>query len=201
MFRLIFLTLFIPVAMFGSSLPRPQVFIANQGQWPASVLYGAASNDVSVWITRTGMILDQFGRDATGTQQHHAVTLNVIGASGTPVLDVRTSTSSPVITMQKAGLSSSVLQTATSVIVRNVRPGIHLEYVWENGAVRYNVLVDPGTQLPSPLFTVTGASDLSASADGFTYTTTLGSIAMSGLAAYAITPDQQRSVKPLARGF
>lgn len=186
--------------MFGSSLPRPQVFIANQGQWPTSVLYGAATNDVSVWITRTGMILDQFGRDATGAHQHHAITLNVIGASGTPVLDVRTSTSSPVITMQKAGLSSSVLQTATSVIVRNIRPGIHVEYVWENGAVRYNVLVDPGTQLPSPLFTVTGASDLSATADGFTYTTSLGSIAMSGLAAYAMAPDQQRSVKPLARG-
>ncbi|MBK6759189.1 MAG: immunoglobulin domain-containing protein [Ignavibacteria bacterium] len=200
MFRLIFLIALLPVALFGSTIPHPQVFVANQGQWPSAVLYGATTSDVSVWITKTGMILDQTGLNAAGTRQHQAVTFDVIGATGRPTLDVTRPVSGPSVSMFRKGSSATALATASSVVVRDVRPGVHVEYVWDNGAVRYNILVDPGTALPSPLFRVTGSDGLATTADGFSCKTTLGSISMSGLAAYSNTPDRERSVMPIARG-
>lgn len=200
MFRLILLIAILPIAVFGSTIPYPQVFVANQGQWPSSVLYGATTQNVSVWITKTGMILDQTGLSADGIRQHEAVTFDVIEATGQPTLDVTRPVSGPSVSMFRKGVSSTSLATASSVVVQNVRPGVHVEYVWDNGHVRYNVLVDPGTTLPSPLFRVTGARTLATTNDGFTCATSIGSISMSGLAAYSVTPDRQRSVMPIARG-
>ncbi len=190
-----------PVILLGSTIPHPTVFVANQGQWPKAVLYGATTENVNVWITKTGMILDQTGSDVAGERLHNAVTFNVIGSTGSSSVDVTNPSSAPRIYIQRSdNMNSTALPTASTVVTRNVRPGVHLEYVWDGASVRYNVLVDPGVKLPSPLFKVSGATSITATNDGFNCQTTLGSITMSGLVAYCVTPNRTSNVISTARG-
>ncbi len=201
MLRPFLLFLVAATSLLATPIPRPTVFVENTGQWPSSVLYGAATTDMMVWITTTGMILDQRAPGATGVQEHHAVTLDVIGATGsTTVQTARAADAPPVYFSQNAPQRRRTPATATSVIVRNVRPGIHLEYVWDGPSVRYNVLVDKGATLPTPLFSVQGTDAFTATTDGFTCRTSLGSMTMSGLAAFSTLPHSSRSVTPIARG-
>ncbi len=201
MCRLLFLMLLTPVILLGSTIPHPTVFVANQGQWPKAVLYGATTENVNVWITKTGMILDQTGADVAGERLHNAVTFNVIGSTGSSSVDATNPSSVPRIYIQRSdNMNSTALPTASTVVTRNVRPGVHLEYVWDGSSVRYNVLVDPGVKLPSPLFNVSGATSITATSDGFNCQTSLGSITMSGLAAYCVAPNRTRKVISHARG-
>lgn len=187
--------------LLAAPIPQPTVFVENTGQWPARVLYGATTADMMVWITTTGMILDQRAPGASGTQEHHEVTLDVIGASGSRVVRTQRAADAPMVYFSRNNAQQQrTPTTVTSVVVRNVRPGIHLEYVWDGPSVRYNVLVDAGVSLPTPLFSVAGAEEFSATSDGFTCRTSLGSMSMSSLAAFSTLPRHSRSVAPIARG-
>ncbi len=199
--RSFLLFLLATTSLLAAPISRPTVFVENTGQWPSSVLYGAATADMMVWITTTGMILDQRAPGASGMQEHHAVTLDVIGTKGSRIVRTqRTADAPPVYFSQNTTQQRRTPSTATTVVVRNVRPGIHLEYVWDGPSVRYNVLVDAGATLPTPLFSVKGTEAFSSTADGFTCRTTLGSMSMSGLAAFTTLPHHSRSVAPIARG-
>lgn len=201
MLRSFLLFLIATTSLLATPIPRPTVFVENTGQWPSSVLYGAATADMMLWITTTGMILDQRAPGASGAQEHHAVTLDVIGANGSRSVRTTRDADAPLVYFsQNSSQQRRTPTTASSVVVRNVRPGIHLEYVWDGPSVRYNVLVDAGASLPSPLFSVKGTEAFSATADGFTCRTVLGSMSMSGLAAFATLPHHSRSVTPIARG-
>ncbi len=184
----------VPFLLHAGPLARPTVFIANTGQWPSNVLYGAAAENVNIWITRTGMILGQQG---------HTVTLRVIGATGQATTEAASSADAPRVSFLRAGRPAHAVPTATSVLVRNVRPGIHIEYVWDRATVRYNILVDNGTHLPRELFTASGADAMRSTHDGFVCSTPRGEIHMRGLYAYAGTPSNARPVRPLtsAVGF
>ena len=41
-------------------------FIANVGQWPSHVLYAVRQNGANVWITRTGVVTDQYSVSENG---------------------------------------------------------------------------------------------------------------------------------------
>jgi len=201
MLRPFLLLIVATTTMFATTIPKPTVFVENTGQWPSSVLYGAATSDMMVWITTTGMILDQRAAGASGSQEHHTVTLDVVGATpSTVVRTQRNADAPPVYFSQSSTQHRRTPTTASTVVVRNVRPGIHLEYVWDGPAVRYNVLVDKGATLPTPLFSVKGTEEFTATADGFTCRTSLGSLSMSSLAAFSTLPHQTRAVTPIASG-
>jgi len=167
-----------------ATVSQPRVFIENRGQWSSNVLYAAPAASGTVLVTRTGMVVGQVGQAADGTLRQQAVTFDVVGSSGCSNVVADAAADLPRVhsTAARGPLSTSL--SANRVVTRNVLPGIHLEYVWEGDAVRYNVLVDANTTLPAKLFSVKGASDVTATPDGFHCTTELGHIAMSGTVAY-----------------
>jgi hypothetical protein len=130
------------------------------------------------------MIVGQSGLTDDGREHQHAVVFDVVGSNGCSKVVAEASGLLPRV------YSTAVLGTqptslaASRVVTRDVLPGIHLEYLWDGDNVRYNVLVDANTTLPSTLFSVKGASDVKATHDGFECSTVLGSIAMSGTVAY-----------------
>lgn len=165
------------------ALPTPRAFIANTGQWPAQVLYAAHTADGFVWITNTGMVIDQRGRTADGRVISAPVALSVNGSTGSTHSSVRRDASTPTVSVLRPGAATTT-PTASSVVVHDVRPGIDLEYVWDGDRVRYNVLVDANTPLPNPLFNVKGAGTIQIKNGSIDCTTPLGMVSMSGIVAY-----------------
>ncbi len=51
-----------PICLTAGTSPMTAVdgFIANVGQWPSEVLFLARQNGANVWITRTGVVVDEF---------------------------------------------------------------------------------------------------------------------------------------------
>lgn len=198
MLRVAVMFLLLSVSVSASTLPGLRSFVPNSGQWPEQVLYGAVSGDVLVFVTKTGMLLDQRALSTSGKNAHHTVSLDVIGSRGSSNVLTKRSASTPPVIIARAGLLTNPAECASSVTVRNVVPGIHLEYVWDGDQIRYNVLVDKGTQLPNPLFKVRGSDNVTPNSAGFTFKTSLGSISMSGLAAFTTSEAYPRAVLPVA---
>ncbi|NQW29570.1 MAG: immunoglobulin domain-containing protein [Ignavibacteria bacterium] len=170
------------IAAFGT--PKPHVFVGNDGRWPSEVLYGAATPNSMIWITKTGMIIDQRLKDATGVVMTQKVRLSVVGSKGSEDVILTKSSDMPTVSILTSGAGESPLQTASTVTVRNVLKGIHVEYVWEGYQIRYNVHADAGTRVPNPLFAVKGAKTVNATANGIRCTTSLGEFTMTGIISY-----------------
>lgn len=171
-----------------TALPTPRAFIANTGQWPAHVLYAAPTADGFVWITTTGMVIDQRGHASDGRVHSIPVELTLSGATGSTNTSITRDASLPTVAVHRPGATPNVDRNASSVIVHDVRKGIDLEYVWDGDHVRYNILVDAGTTLPDPLFLVKGANTVRTNGTSIECTTNLGTITMSGVVAYQTSP-------------
>ncbi len=178
------LSVLISFAHLSATVSQPRVFVENRGQWSSHILYAAPAASGTVLVTRTGMMVVQSGIASDGSERQHAVSFDVIGSVGCSNVVADTPADLPRVhsTAARGPLTSSL--AASRVVTRNVLPGVHLEYVWEGDAIRYNVLVDAQHTLPSKLFSVKGASNVHATTDGFSCTTDLGDIAMAGTVAY-----------------
>lgn len=178
------LSVLFSTTILSASVSQPRVFVENRGQWSSHILYAAPAASGTVLVTRTGMMVIQSGIASDGSERQHAVSFDVIGSVGCSNVVADTPADLPRVhsTAARGPLTSSL--AASRVVTRNVLPGVHLEYVWEGDAVRYNVLVDAQHTLPSTLFSVKGASNVHATTDGFSCTTELGDIAMAGTVAY-----------------
>ena len=178
----------------ANAIPTPKVFIGNSGQWPSHVLYGAQTADGFVWITTTGLIVDQRAMNADGMPSSHLVQLDVLESTGSRHTSVTRDAHAPVVQVIKPG--ASVMQTtASTVVVHDVLRGIDLEYVWDGDRVRYNILADPGVAIPDPFFMVKGAKDIRTNDGAIEITTDLGAISMSGIVAFQQGINDARTVE------
>ena len=193
------IALFVLTSALALALPHPRIFVANSGQWPESVLYGAHTADGYLWITTTGMIIDQRARNASGNTVARPIELTLIDANGSSHVTAIQAADSPTVTVLKPGAGSRPANNATSVVVRDVKRGIDLEYVWEGDHVRYNVLADAGVRIPDPLFSVKGAGTVRNTASAVVLTTDLGTITMGGILAFQGSPSNTRPVSISSR--
>lgn len=176
--------LFILSSALALAVPHPKTFVANSGQWPESVLYGAHTADGFVWITSTGMIIDQRARDASGVTVARPIELTLLHSTGSARVTTRQAPGTPSVTMFRPGAGSRPAVNAASVVVHDVTKGIDLEYVWDGDHVRFNVLADAGVRIPDPLFSVKGAGTVRTTASAILLTTDLGTITMGGILAF-----------------
>lgn len=183
----------------AQSAPKPGVFVGNDGRWPANILYGAATVNGMIWVTTTGLVVDQRLKDRHGDVRSEKVALNVVGSKGSTDVGITTSPGSPSVSVLTAKRGDSPLQTATAVTVKNLLPGIDIEYVWEGDQVRYNVHAAAGVEVPNPLFTVRGAKSVSANSKGLVCTTKLGKFTMTGVVSYQGSPSNVKSTTCLAQ--
>jgi hypothetical protein len=182
--RLLGLLLFLSTSTIAfSTIPTPRVFIGNTGQWPQEVLYGARTADGYLWITSSGLIVDQRAKTSAGVSESRTIQLDVVGSPGSVRTSTTTSASMPTARVYHP--ESTAPQTnASTVIVHDVLKGIDLEFVWDGDHVRYNILADAGVRIPEPFFDVKGASAIRSVDGSIELRTDLGSVTMSGIVAY-----------------
>lgn len=165
-----------------TALPQANVFIKNSGQWSESVLFGAVIPNGMFWITTTGMTVDVRTPDANGKTASSAITYSVIGSRGSSTVQELRTGAEPTLSVY-GGTMNGQLHTASAVTVKNVLPGVDVEYLWDGGSVRYNVHAAAGITPPNPLFSVAGGTVRS---NGSSITTTggNGSVSMTSLASF-----------------
>lgn len=184
--RLLQLTVAVIVLCVQSALamPKAKVFIKNDGRWPSNVLYVAPSTNGMVFITTTGMKIDARTSNGANETYRTLVSYDVIGSRGSYSVQEQRNPSTPTVTVVGPMHRNSSMETFSEVIVRHVLPGIHLEYVWEGDAVRYNVIAEANVGIPQNLFQVSGAEALTANRHGISTLLPTGSVTMTNIASF-----------------
>ncbi|NQW29740.1 MAG: immunoglobulin domain-containing protein [Ignavibacteria bacterium] len=175
--------LLIATCVSALGIPKPKVFVKNDGRWQSNILYAAATPNAIMWITTTGMMVDQRVKDNNGIVQSSVVQFDVVGSKGSSKI-VTTKTTSPTVSILSSNGTPSPLQTANSVTVQNVLAGINIEYVFDGDNVRYNIHARPGIKIPNPVFNVSGDAQVRSTANGIQCVTPLGDVNMSGIVSF-----------------
>lgn len=174
------------IQAMATVLPRVHGFVPNEGQWPSEVLFLSRSHGLNVWVTRTGMVFDQY-RMVDRQREGHVLRLSWTNgrALSAPVSVDR---SSMQVSMFGAGD-----QWHTAMPVMN---GMRFDDVWEgidliyyldaDGNVRYDFDVQPGASLQEVGFAVQGDLGMTIEPTDVTLKTSVGSVSMGDLFAYVL---------------
>lgn len=178
------------VAFQATSAMRPalQGFIPNVGQWPSHVLYLHREQNLNVWITRTGIVMDHHAVDLNAQQRKgHAVEVTWNGSRGGEAHSERaTTTRVNMLVGNNPLMWRTNVPVYDRVRVRNIYRGIDALYYLDNGHVRYDLDVRPGADVTALSVKVDGADGVDLAPTSVSLRTSLGSIAMSDLFAYFI---------------
>ena len=150
----------------NATLPvaKDQVFfIENQGQWPSQVQYLVKTSGVNVWITNRELIYDYYriipsvnGNNLTnsrksnhlkGTVKGHVVAMTFgcnVPAEKIQAMDQQTSYYNYFLGNDPSHWATGVPLYKT-VILKEVYPGIDVELYTDNGNLRYDFLLKPGS--------------------------------------------------------
>ncbi len=124
-------------------------FIANVGQWPTHVLYAVRQNGATVWITRTGVVTDQYTIN-DGTRSGTVIRESFRDVN--PRFERRNGETVSYVTFVK-GRDESQWYTApvvSQVALAEYYPGVTLSYaLTDDGHVRRNVIARQGADLSS----------------------------------------------------
>lgn len=124
-------------------------FIANVGQWPTHVLYAVRQNGATVWITRTGVVTDQYTVN-DGTRSGTVIRESFRDIN--PRFERRNGEIVSYVTFVK-GRDESQWFTApvvSQVALAEYYPGVTLSYaLTDDGHVRRNVIARQGADLSS----------------------------------------------------
>lgn len=168
--------------------PALQGFIPNVGQWPSHVLYLHREQNLNVWITRTGIVMDHHAVDLNAQQRTgHAVEVTWNGSRGGEAHSERaTATRVNMLVGNNPSMWRTNVPVYDRVRVRNIYRGIDALYYLDNGHVRYDLDVRPGADVTAMSVKVDGADGVDLAPTSVRLRTSLGSIAMSDLFAYFI---------------
>ncbi len=115
-------------------------FIKNAGQWPTEVLYLARTPAGHVWITRTGVVVDQFSVDRSLGLRNGSVVREVID-NANPAAKRHEAVPLTTMTWIKGGAKE--LQLTTSVVqevtLTDVIQGVDLQYVYTTKGVERTI--------------------------------------------------------------
>ncbi len=161
-----------------------QGFIENNGQWPSEVLFVHRGVNLDAWITRTGIVLDQYtikGSHRTG----HVVRMTWTGASHSPDVELGQQASSVIYNVGKGKNSGLNARSYTSLRFKNTFPGVAVVYYLdEHGRLRYDLDVAAGTPSATISFEFDGDNGLVFDNGEIRLNTSLGGIVMTDLYAY-----------------
>jgi hypothetical protein len=165
-------------------------FVPNNGQWPSEVLYLHKSPNLHVWITRSGMVFDQY-KIENGMRTGHILRMAWEGAHG-QVNDASTRSVQPStrVSMFKGRDASKWvhgLEVRTDLRFADVYPGVDvLYYLDEKGQLRYDLDVKPHANVTQVGFAVKGDEGVQITPDEVVLKTSMGGINMGDLYAYVL---------------
>lgn len=183
------------VAMVGIStattMPstvRKVGFLMNKGQWPEEVLFMARTPNLNVWITRKGLVFDQFLiQAASATREGHvirAVWKGIDESRASVVGEGEARARVNYITSQRPEQWSQEVPIYKRVRIRDLYPGIDAVYYIENGNVRYDLDIRPGADLRKVNLAFEGHPSVDVENTTLKVGTRFGQIIMSDLFAY-----------------
>ena len=175
-------------ALSGRAQQRA-AFVENRGQWPATVTHKADLPGATVWCERGALLIDRFDRSAmrhahdgleagNPVVRHHAVRLRFIDANGKPVCEgLGTQRGAYNFFLgNDPGRWASDAHAFSAVLQRDLYPGTDLRVRTEGNAVKYDLLIAPGADIPSIRFTYDGADELTLAEGRITVRTALGDV-------------------------
>lgn len=162
-------------------------FISNQGQWPAEVLFVNRQPNLNIWVTRSGVVFDQFGiNKATKTVEGNVVRMVWADASSNISPQVNTASHATVNFMRGSDPTAWKIGVPVynKVTVAGIYPGVDAVYYMDNGSVRYDLDVKPGADLHNIELVFSGDQGLEVSGSEIKLRTPVGSIVMTDLFSY-----------------
>jgi len=131
---------------------RGRGFILNNGQWPTNVIAFAKGSDVDVWVTKTGMVYDHHGL-TNGVRKGFvsSATWSNATLANTPV-EIRDASSTLVTFFKDAKVKTNpsahvAARLVSGFVVKNVYPGVDIDYKIEEGNVRFDIHAENSEQL------------------------------------------------------
>jgi hypothetical protein len=133
-------------------------FIENQGQWPDEVLYMANTKSLRAWITKKGMVFEQFetkdndilgGLDQRNKMEDsykaHAVGLEFVNSNSNSFIKKENQLQMRYnfLKTNDFGKHRSNVVQYEIVEMRNLYNGIDIKYYLEGGELRYDFIVHP----------------------------------------------------------
>lgn len=181
-------------------------FTANVGQWPSEVLFAFREGNLDTWITRTGIVFDQFEiQRSKGVRDGQVVRLSFMNSKGgSPVGEVRAPVSVNYFIGRDPSAWFTDIPVYSSVRVRDVYHGIDVVYYFDQGRVRYDLDVRSGADLEHMGMKIDGNSDLNIDPETIRIGTSKGQIVMTDLLAYFLQGKKLRTpaaFEPRGYGF
>ncbi|HRK03614.1 MAG TPA: immunoglobulin domain-containing protein [Chlorobiota bacterium] len=157
--------------------PTGQGYILNSGQWPSDVLALGRSATVDVWITTSGIILDQHVQRTTGPERS---VVRATWQNGRVPSAVNYGRSIMQVSMIKGreGASTTVA-VVDRVTVQDVIGGVDAVFTMTNGTPRFDLSVDAGVNVSS--IGLTFAGSLERAENTVRLSTAVGSITLDQL--------------------
>ncbi len=190
---LLFLLLFSAAFIQAGVKTNSALFIENSGQWPDEVLFLAKSNGTDAWITKSGAVYDHFifesenGDPFKGVVKGHVVAQNFIGSQN--LTGIITDSPKQYYYNYFSGRDQSKwakeVKAYEMITVKGIYDGIDIQYYFEDGLLRYDYIIEAGSDIDQIKFRLDGMDDYSVNERGeLEITTQLGTVTHGKLYAY-----------------
>ncbi|MCX8113232.1 MAG: SBBP repeat-containing protein [Bacteroidia bacterium] len=192
------------ISSAGASPGVRDAFIENRGQWHPDVLYLSRLNGLNAWITRQGVVYDFYElrpRSRESDEEDHSkftprlyerrghvIRLSHMGVSGS----VWGKGESKLPTYYNYFFGNNPSQWAPlvplyrEVVVHRLYTGIDQRWYFDEGKLRYDYIVAPGSDPAQIRLRVEGALSIRVQGDRLLLGTRFGLVEQAGLQAYQL---------------
>ncbi|MES2382262.1 MAG: SBBP repeat-containing protein [Bacteroidota bacterium] len=179
-----------------------QFFIENKGQWPDEVLFMTKTNGMDAWITKTGVVYDFYQLIENGktselaleTEQQtfkekkgHVIKFNLLQCNKNiiPEGNYKQEAYYNYFIGNDKSKWASFVGLYNEAIVKNIYGGIDIRYYFDNGALRYDYIVNPNADPSQIKFNINGTDKTSIDNNGdLIVQTSLGEVKQTKLFTY-----------------
>ncbi|MCX6139995.1 MAG: SBBP repeat-containing protein, partial [Candidatus Kapabacteria bacterium] len=181
-------------------------FIANVGQWPSEVLFAHRDGNLDIWITKHGIVFDQFEiKRATDMRDGQVVRLSWTGSTGGSAIgEVQIPSTMNFFIGNDPTAWRTDVPVYSKVRVAEIYRGVDAIYYMDKGNVRYDLDVHAGADITAVGMSVEGSDGLTVDPEKITIATAKGAIIMTDLFAYFLSGKNQQtsaSFAPRGSGF
>jgi hypothetical protein len=187
-----------PSLVLAASTAGGPVFVENKGQWDVQAKYRASANGMDMWLTDEGMVFDykRFTpesndplldrRPRAGTLKGQVVRMSFENAKPTSMVAAnRAPGEYNFLIGNDQTRWATGARAYTHVVSEQPYDGVAVDYSFESGSPRYDIVITPGADPSSIGLRIDGASGVDTLANGSVRLhTVLGEIETRGLNAY-----------------
>ncbi len=136
----------------SSLIPSNNYFIENQGQWPDEVKYLARIGGMDAWITNEGIVYDYYlskidDEELIKTEGHVVKTVISDSGSTQKFFPQRKINSHHNYIIGNEGFWIENVSLYSEILVEDLYDGINIRYYFDEGFLRYDFILEPGSDV------------------------------------------------------